>query len=387
MSSAPTVHIDPAAFHADPYPNLAQMRADTPVCYVPELGATLFTRRDDVFREEKRVDLFSSFQPNGLLTRVMGANMMRKDGDAHMRERKALFPALSPRTVRDVLAPQFHDIVQGHIDRLKPQGACELVTDFAMPVSADALRLMTGLTNMDAAEMDAASQAMLDAAANYQKDPEVDALGYGYADRVLHLIKERLLQLRAAPDLSIISVLDQAGLTLDEIAGNVRVIIGGGQNEPRDAIAGTVWALLTHSDQYAQIRNETATWDDAFDEYVRLIAPIGMSPRRVARDDTACDVAFETDELIFFMFGSACRDSAHFADPDRFDLSRDTGPAIPFGAGPHFCAGAAASRALIAGHALPMLFDQLPNLHLTGDVAFAGWAFRGPLTVPVGWDI
>ena len=387
MSSAPTVHIDPAAFHADPYPALAQMRAEAPVCFVPELGATLFTRRDDVFREEKRVDLFSSFQPDGLLTRVMGSNMMRKDGDAHMRERKALFPALSPRTVRDVLDAQFQTIVRQQIDRIKPSGTCDLVRDFAMPVSANALRLMTGLTNMDAAEMDAASQAMLDAAANYQRDPEVDRIGYGYADKVLELIKERLPQLHAEPDHSIISVLDQAGLTLHEIAGNVRVIIGGGQNEPRDAIAGTVWALLTHPDQLQMIRSGDATWGMAFDEYVRLVAPIGMSPRRVARSDTACGVAFDQDELIFFMFGSACRDASHFEDPDTFDLTRDTGPAIPFGAGPHFCAGAAASRALIAGNALPMLFDALPNLRLTSPVTFAGWAFRGPLTVSVSWDI
>lgn len=385
MSSAPTFPIDPAAFHADPYPILAEMREGAPVCFVPELGATLFTRRDDVFVQEKRIDLFSSHQPDGLLTRVMGANMMRKDGAAHMFERKALFPALSPRTVRDVLAPQFRDIVQGHIDRLKPQGQCDLVTDYAMPVAADALRVMTGLTNMAAADMDAASQAMLDAAANYQRDPDVDAKGYGYAARVHSLIEERLPHLRAAPDLSIISVLDQAGLSVDAIAGNVRVIIGGGQNEPRDAIAGTVWALLTHPDQHALIAAGQASWENAFAEYVRLVAPIGMSPRRVAKAGEACGVDFEEDELIFFMFGSACRDSAHFADPDRFDLTRDTGPAIPFGAGPHFCAGAAASRTLIAGYALPMLFDQLEGLALDGPVPFAGWAFRGPTTCPVRW--
>ncbi|MEO0764569.1 MAG: cytochrome P450, partial [Pseudomonadota bacterium] len=273
MSDAPVVHIDPASFHADPYPALAQMRRDTPVCFVPELGATLFTRRDDIFAEEKRIDLFSSHQPNGLLTRVMGENMMRKDGEAHQVERKALFPALSPRTVRDALDAQFAEIVQGHIDRIKPLGACDLVHDYAMPVAADALRVMTGLTNMAATEMDAASQAMLDTAANYQGDPEIDAKGYGYAARVLELIKERLPALRTAPDLSIISVLDQAGLSLDQIAGNVRVIIGGGQNEPRDAIAGTIWALLSHPDQHALITNGEATYEDAFAEYVRLIAP------------------------------------------------------------------------------------------------------------------
>lgn len=385
MSDAPVVSIDPAAFHADPYPTLAQMRTTAPVCFVPELGATLFTRRDDVFRHEKRIEVFSSHQPDGLLTRVMGPNMMRKDGADHLAERRAIFPALSPRTVRDVLAPQFANIVMGHLDRLAPRGRCDLVTDYAMPVAADALRVMTGLTNMEAGEMDAASQAMLDAAANYQRDPDIDAKGYGYADRVLELIKARLPHLRAQPDLSIISVLDQAGLDVDAIAGNVRVIIGGGQNEPRDAIAGTIWALLAHPDQHARITEKTASWEDAFNEYVRLNAPIGMSPRRVAQTDTIADVTFETNDLIFFMFGSACRDEAHFDDPDDFDLTRNTGPAIPFGAGPHFCAGAAASRTLIAGYALPMLVEQLQGLELDGDVPFAGWAFRGPLTVPVRW--
>jgi hypothetical protein len=107
MPTAPVVHIDPAAFHADPYPTLAQMRASAPVCFVPELGATLFTRRDDVFVHEKRIDLFSSHQPDGLLSKVMGPNMMRKDGDAHRTARKALFHALSPRTVREVWPRSF----------------------------------------------------------------------------------------------------------------------------------------------------------------------------------------------------------------------------------------------------------------------------------------
>ena len=385
MSNAPIHEVDLVAFHADPYPDLAAMRSKTPVAYVPQLGATLFTKRDDVFAQEKRIDVFSSHQPNGLLTQIMGPNMMRKDGGAHMFERKALFPALSPRTVRDVLAAQFRTIVQDHIDRIKPRGACDLVADYAMPVSANALRIMTGLNNMEPTDLNAASQGMLDAAANYRRDPAVDQRGHAAAAQVLTLITERLPQLRKTPDLSIISVLDQAGLSVDAIAGNVRVIIGGGQNEPRDAIAGSVWALLSHPDQLAMIRHGAATWSDAFNEYTRLVSPIGMSPRRVAKKDTACEVTFEPEDLIFFMFGSACRDEAYFHSAESFDLTRDTGPAIPFGAGPHFCAGAAASRALIADHALPMLFDQLPDLALAGDVPFEGWAFRGPVQVPVTW--
>ncbi|MEM1162855.1 MAG: cytochrome P450, partial [Pseudomonadota bacterium] len=58
-----------------------------------------------------------------------------------------------------------------------------------------------------------------------------------------------------------------------------------------------------------------------------------------------------------------------------------------FGAGPHFCAGAWASRCLIADVVMPALFEMLPGLRLDGDTRFGGWAFRGPLTSPVAWDV
>ncbi len=33
---------------------------------------------------------------------MMGQNMVRKDGDDHMSERKAIFPSVSPKAVRDL---------------------------------------------------------------------------------------------------------------------------------------------------------------------------------------------------------------------------------------------------------------------------------------------
>ena len=134
MSDAPVTHIDPAAFRADPYPALAQMRATVPVTFVPELGATLFTRRDDIYTQEKRIEVFSSHQPDGLMTQLMGENMMRKDGAAHQAERRALFPALSPRTVQGHWLGQFNAAAQAILTDLAPKGRCDLVRDYAMPV-------------------------------------------------------------------------------------------------------------------------------------------------------------------------------------------------------------------------------------------------------------
>jgi hypothetical protein len=173
---------------------------------------------------------------------------------------------------------------------------------------------------------------------------------------------------------------------MDSVRANVKLAISGGQNEPRDAIAGAAWALLTHPEQLALVQAGRATWRDVFEEYARWISPIGMSPRRVARADTVNGITFQPDSRVFFMYGSGNRDEQVFAQPDRFDITRDTTGSVSFGAGPHFCAGAAASRALIAEVALPMLFDRLKNLRLTGDVTFAGWAFRGPAQVQVAWQ-
>ena len=100
MSTAPHYHIDVAAFHRDPYPDLARLRAEMPIAYVPELGATIFTKRDAIFTNEKIIEVFSSHQPGGLMTVLMGENLMRKDGAAHQAERKAIFPTISPRTVK-----------------------------------------------------------------------------------------------------------------------------------------------------------------------------------------------------------------------------------------------------------------------------------------------
>lgn len=386
MSDAPVTPIDPVAFRADPYPMLARMRAEAPVTYVPELGATLFTRRDDIFTQEKRIEVFSSHQPDGLMTKLMGENLMRKDGAPHQAERRALFPALSPRVVRDHWLAQFQASAATILADLKPKGACDLVRDFAMPVSAEALKAITGLALMPAPEMDRVSQGMIDGCANYADDPRITAHCHDCTASIDAHIDAMLPVVTARPDQSALSVMQRAGLPMDSIRANIKLIISGGQNEPRDAIAGTIWALLTHPDQLAQVQAGQATWGQAFDEYARWISPIGMSPRRVARTDTVCGVTFQPEDRVFFMFSSAGRDEAHFDTPDRFDITRDTGPAISFGAGPHFCAGAAAARALIAEVALPMAFAALPNLALNGPAPFAGWAFRGPLCVPVRWD-
>ncbi|MGY4482275.1 cytochrome P450 [Bradyrhizobium sp. LM3.2] len=136
--------------------------------------------------------------------------------------------------------------------------------------------------------------------------------------------------MRKHPDRSILGVLLASGMSMESVRANVKLAISGGQNEPRKAIAGTVWALLSHPEQLDLVRKGEVTWLQAFEEYARWISPIGMSPRRIAKPWSIRDVSFELDERVFLMFGSANRDEQHFERADQFDVRRDTAKSVAF---------------------------------------------------------
>jgi cytochrome P450 len=388
VSTAPRFDVDMSAFWADPYPTLARMRRETPLAFVPQLGSALLCSRDDIFVSEKQIDVFSSDQPEGLMVKLMGHNMMRKDGDAHLAERNMLFPAISPRAVKSHWIAQF----QGHADRildaLNPTGTVDFVEAFALPFSAECLKSITGLTNMRFQDMNAWSQGMIDGIANYGGDPAVEARCHAATAGIDAAIDDMLPVVSRKPDRSLLATMIAAGMPMQSVRANIKLAISGGQNEPRDVIAGAIWALLTHPEQLALLRSGSVPWLQAFEEYARWISPIGMSPRRIAKPWRIRDVEFHVGDRVFLMFGSANRDERYFANADQFDVRRDTTKSVAFGAGPHFCAGAWASRAMVADVALPTIFSRLENLRLDASepVRIGGWAFRGLLNLPVTWD-
>ena len=388
MSSAPVVNIDPAAFWQDPYPTLAEMRSVAPICYVPELGATLITRRDDIHTCEKNVRVFSSDQPSGLMNVLMGRNMMRKDGEEHRKERFVYYPTISPRKVEQIWAGLFLELTNNILDRFASSGSTDLVPDYAIATSGEALKAMTGLVQVKFEDLDAWSQAMIDGVANYTGDLLVEARCVSATEAIDLAIDQRLADIQESADASLLSVMTQAGMPEEMVRANIKLTISGGQNEPRDAIAGAIWALLEHPDQLKLVTSGAVSWQQVFEEYCRWIAPIGMSPRRIATEHSYGGVEFEAEDRVFFMFSSANRDESYFDHPNDFNVTRDTTAALTFGAGPHFCAGAAASRSLVGDVALPRIFERLKGLRLDANataVEFRGWAFRGPLSVPVSW--
>ena len=60
---------------------------------------------------------------------LMGQNMMRKDGPAHLAERRAIFPSMSPKIVKHHWKSQFIATTSQILDALVPRGAADLVPD------------------------------------------------------------------------------------------------------------------------------------------------------------------------------------------------------------------------------------------------------------------
>jgi cytochrome P450 len=298
-----------------------------------------------------------------------------------------MFPTVSPKTVKAHWTALFQAHADRILDAIEP-GRIDFMRDFALPFSGECLKSITGLTNIGYQDMDAWSQGMIEGIANYAGVPEIEARCHAATAGIDAAIDDMVPVLSKQPDQSLLGVMLKAGMPMESVRANVKLAISGGQNEPRKAIAGTVWALLTHPEQLDLIRRGEVTWLQAFEEYARWISPIGMSPRRIARPWTIREIDLEPEDRIFFMFGSANRDEQYFERPDAFDLSRDASKSIAFGAGPHFCAGAWASRSMVADIALPTIFRRLRNLRLVeGEaVRIGGWAFRGLLNLPVVWD-
>src|SRR5260221_5968865 len=268
-----------AAFWSDPYPTLARLRQEAPIAFVPQLGATLLSSREDIFVSEKQIEIFSSHQPEGLMNRLMGHNMMRKDGAAHMSERNTIFPAVSPKTVKAHWTALFQAHADRIIEALGSANRIDFCKEFALPFSAECLKTITGLTNMRFQDMNAWSQAMIDGVANYIGDPAVEARCHAATAGIDAAIDERIPQLRGKEDLNLLGVMLAAGMAIDSVRANIKLAISGGQNEPRDAVAGCVWALLTHPEQLKLALAGKVPWLNVFEEYARWISPIGMSPR------------------------------------------------------------------------------------------------------------
>jgi cytochrome P450 len=389
IAHEPAEAITLGELYDDPYPVYRRLRLAAPVAWVPAANRYLVTRYNDIVQLERNPEVFSANENGSLMTRIMGHTLLRKDGDAHQRERKAAEPAMRPKIVSTQWLPRFQENADALIDGFIDHGQADLFRDFAGPLAARNLAMVLGLRDVSDEDMQRWSQAMMDGGGNYADDPAVWKRSDDAAAEIDAAVQAAVDYLDGHPDSTVISSMLQAPstLTMDEIRANVKVFIGGGLNEPRDSISVATWAVITHPEIRQAAMADGALWRAVFEEAIRWVAPIGMYPREVAQPVELGGTTLEAGSRLGVCLGSANRDESVFERPDEFDISRPRQPHIAFGGGPHFCLGTWVARAQVAQVALPTLFARLPGLRLseTEDVRLGGWVFRGLLNLPVTW--
>lgn len=373
----------------DPYPVFRRLRDEDPVAWVPAAGRYLVTRHEDVLAVERDQRVFSSVEQDSLMNRAIGRTLLRQDGAAHKRLRAAAEGPVRPRAVKNEWLPAFQRNADALIDGFFERGSVDLFAEFAGPLAGANLGTILGLRSATPADIQRWSQAFIDGCGNYGDDPEVWTRCAAAVAEVDAAVDEALPFARENPDSSVLSSMLHAEdpLTPEEIRTNVRIFIGGGVNEPRDAIGVATYALLTHPDQLADVVAGQIAWRTVFEEAVRWVSPIGMYPREVTERTTLDGRTLEAGDRIGVVISSANRDERVFERPDEFDTRRGSGAHLAFGGGPHFCLGTWVARVSIAEVALPTLFRRLPELTLPepGAVRMAGWVFRGPLALDASW--
>lgn len=136
---------------------------------------------------------------------------------------------------------------------------------------------------------------------------------------------------------------DGQGLTHAEIGAFFVLLAVAGNDTTRHTTTHAMHALDRHPAQRAGL--DEAGLEVAVEEFIRWATPV-MTFRRTATVDTELHgQPIAAGEKVVLFYTSGNRDETAFAEPTRFDVTRDPNRHLGFGGGgPHYCLGASLAR-------------------------------------------
>ncbi|WP_086843368.1 cytochrome P450 [Amycolatopsis kentuckyensis] len=387
---------------ADPYPVYAKLREEAPVFRSEVFGGWVLSRFADcqtvladgetfaVLDAQWRDRYRPGWRDNPAMA-LLTALLPWKNPPEHTRERRLLMRDFTVRRVQE-LEPAVRRAVDRVLDGFADATAEGTPAEFAGTVlyplgmavigdlvgvpeaDRDRLRRVTGLIGM---QVDPAMPADLRA--------EVDAAAVEFRDYFVDLIAMR----RAEPRDDLTSALlarPAEGADLmsgEEVLNSLLVLFGGGYETTAGALGNGIHALLTHPDQFALLAGDPGLAADAAEEILRWDGAAQMSQRAPVRPVVLAGREIPEGDMVVVLNGAANRDPARFADPDRFDITRDGGRGLFFGHGLHLCLGAAVAR-LEMTVLLEQLGKRFPTLRIEGEVERRpNPALRGMTALPL----
>ncbi|MGQ0575546.1 MAG: cytochrome P450 [Pseudonocardia sp.] len=355
---------------ADRDPVFAQLRRERPLSWhrpaetelLPDPDAPGFwalVRHADIVAVSRDARTFASGQEFGgvMLEDVpedileAAHSILALDAPRHAKVRKVISSVFTPRRVATIEA-QIRRQARAIVDDVAPLGEIDFVEHVSARLPMWTISDMIGIAEPDRDRVAAAANAMVG-----WNDPEFigdgDPVGVLMDSLMtLHTAAFELVeQRRSTPADDLMTALVQAEvdgvrLTDEEIGAFFVLLCVAGNDTTRQTTSHAIRALHDFPDQRALLVADFETHAaGAVEEFVRWASPV-LTFRRTAREDTEVGGRpIAAGERVVLFYRSGNQDESVFADPLRFDVTRDPNPHVGYGGGgPHFCLGAHLAR-------------------------------------------
>jgi cytochrome P450 len=155
-------------------------------------------------------------------------------------------------------------------------------------------------------------------------------------------------------------------LTDREIMTHAKLVMVAGGGTSWRQMGITLFALLTHRDQFEACKADRALIDDAIEEGLRWYPTAPYFYRLVTKDTEFYGHDIPEGSVLELGLGPANRDPARWERPDMFDLHRPKLTNMAFGLGTHRCLGMNVARVEI-DRVINALMDHFPTMRLDPD--------------------
>ena len=336
------------------WPIFERLRAEDPVHWVeaPDYGGYWsITRWNDIMAVDSNHGVFSSADGITLQSLESKAETARRgtrpsfismDPPRHDEQRKTVSPAVAPSNLQ-VMGPVIRERAGQILDALPISKEFDWVELVSKELTA-----MTLATLFDFPQDE---RGLLP----FWSDMMTNAPGHGPVESWEHkrVVLDEMVarftglwneRVNAPPTGDLISMMAHGESTRNmdrlEYAGNLGLLIIGGNDTTRNTISGSVYALNKNPGEYAKLRANPALVPSMVSETIRWQTPLAHMARTATADCELGGKTIKAGDRVVMWYVSGNRDASMVGDPDRYIIDRPRPRQhMSFGFGIHRCVG------------------------------------------------
>lgn len=388
-----------ATFFEDPWEVYRWLRDEEPAYHNERLGFWAVSRYEDCVEVHRDTATYTSTRGvtlDQLRSAAFGnaveqiASIIMMDPPMHERMRKLVNRAFTPRRI-GAWEPVVQRVIGGYLDGLAGAGSFDVVADLSGPFPVEIICEIVGVPEADRQQIRHWADTMLEREIG---NPFPPAAGIEAAIAQQQYMLELVADKRAHPSDDMVGHLidaevereDGAIERLDdqEVARFVGLLTAAGAETVTKLVGNGVMTFAEHPDELAKLRVDPSLADGAVEEVLRWRAPSQYQGRFALADRTFHGRTIPAGSPVLLITGAANRDARAYAEPDRFDITRQGPLGISFGHGIHYCIGSHLAR-LEGRVAFTELYRRWPHLEVDLDgVRYVHMTnVAGPSSVPV----